>query len=412
MKNRQSVFNTPARPILFLAGWYPTPEDPQDGVFVRKHAIAASTFHEVVVLSVIPSAKEATTNTEKNGSLTEYSASYIRSDLPVIGPAINFFRFIQTIRESTATILQKHNPALVHVHILNRHALPALWLSLTRGMPYLVTEHWTGYVSGDFQKLPVWRKWMMKTIARRAVLMTVVSPALKTAIEGLDFHKDVRILPNVVECDHSVSESARTQKSASSRRIRMLNVSDLYDRKKNVSGLLLALSTLIQEGLDLELHLIGDGPDRDNLLSLASQLPGLEDRLIYAGRLPNQEVLKAMNTADFYVCPSHIETFSVTTAEALAAGKPVVCTACGGPESFVKPDCGFVIPKGDQLALEAGIRRMSSEYVNYEPAVLKQTIRQFATEAIGRKMADLYEELSNDSDFRTGNDAAAIETHP
>lgn len=44
---------------------------------------------------------------------------------------------------------------------------------------------------------------------------------------------------------------------------------------------------------------------------------------------------------DFFVLNSNFETFSVVTAEALAYGKPVIATRCGGPEEFVNKIMGI-----------------------------------------------------------------------
>ncbi len=48
----------------------------------------------------------------------------------------------------------------------------------------------------------------------------------------------------------------------------------------------------------------------------------------------------------FYL--SEYETFGVVLVEALALGKPVIATKCGGPESIVTPEVGYLISKNSE----------------------------------------------------------------
>lgn len=378
------------RPVLFLPGWYPRPEDPQDGVFVRKHALAVSRYRPVIVLFPLPTTAGEAPEKTTSGKLTEYFPRWRPSRLPLLGRWISLWRYLQATARILRQIRRESPPALAHVHVLHRNGLFALWLHLRRGLPYLITEHWTGYLTGVYQRMPRLRRWMFQQIARRARLITVVSPSLAAAMQAAGLHNQYHIVPNVVESRLPEGTFSLPGKPG---RVRLLNVSDFYDHKKNVSGLLRAVAALAEEGRELELHLVGDGPDRAALEELAAGRPALEGRLFFYGRLPNEAVLQLMAAVDVYVCPSHVETFSVTTAEALAAGKPVICTACGGPEHFVGPECGLVIPKDDPQALREALARMLKEYRRYDPQRLRAAARQFEAAAVGRQFEELYAQL-------------------
>jgi len=74
-----------------------------------------------------------------------------------------------------------------------------------------------------------------------------------------------------------------------------------------------------------ELVLVGDGPERASLQRLASSL-GLDDCVSFPGWLENSEVQEELIRSDALVVPSEFEAYGVTVREALAQGRPVLCS--------------------------------------------------------------------------------------
>ena len=78
---------------------------------------------------------------------------------------------------------------------------------------------------------------------------------------------------------------------------------------------------------DVTLLLVGDGPDRKRLETVAAEL-GLEaPDVIFTGMVPAEEVAEWYQLGDLFVSASTSETQGLTYAEALAAGVPVLCRA-------------------------------------------------------------------------------------
>jgi glycosyltransferase involved in cell wall biosynthesis len=100
---------------------------------------------------------------------------------------------------------------------------------------------------------------------------------------------------------------------------------------------------------------------RATLKELTSH-PLLADRLELLGRLEPSAVIDQIRRARVVVCPSWIETFSRTTIEALALGRPVVVTETTGASDWVKSTgCGSVVPPNDPAALASAIRDWTSK---------------------------------------------------
>ena len=83
--------------------------------------------------------------------------------------------------------------------------------------------------------------------------------------------------------------------------------------------------------------------------------PQLAGRLEMTGRLEYTAVIDQIRRARVVVCPSRIETFSRTTIEAIALGRPVIVTETTGAAQWVGQS-GAVIKANDERALAEAIR--------------------------------------------------------
>ena len=75
------------------------------------------------------------------------------------------------------------------------------------------------------------------------------------------------------------------------------------------------------------LLLVGDGPDRARLETMASELGLAAPDVVFAGMVPAEQVADWYQLGDLFVSASTSETQGLTYAEALAAGVPVLCRA-------------------------------------------------------------------------------------
>jgi glycosyltransferase involved in cell wall biosynthesis len=112
--------------------------------------------------------------------------------------------------------------------------------------------------------------------------------------------------------------------------------------EKGQAGLLRALAELRGRHSDLKLRLVGDGPDRQALEALASDL-GLADRLTFLGRLTERETLAEIARSDILVLPSFMEGLPIVLTEAMALGVPVVASRVAGVPELVEDGAGGLL---------------------------------------------------------------------
>jgi len=126
------------------------------------------------------------------------------------------------------------------------------------------------------------------------------------------------------------------------------------------------LQYLLEAMQDLEasLLLVGKGPMEEEWLNLATEL-GLAKKVTFLGEVPEEELPLYYHACDIFVLPAseRSEAFGIVQLEAMACGKPVVCTELGTGTSYVNIDglTGLVVPPRDPVALAGAIERLLSD---------------------------------------------------
>jgi glycosyltransferase involved in cell wall biosynthesis len=128
--------------------------------------------------------------------------------------------------------------------------------------------------------------------------------------------------------------------------------------EKGHAGLIQAFAELLDQGVDAELELLGDGPEA---LRIAEQIEalGLEERVQMRGQVPEGVALEAMSHATLLVLASFMEGLPVVLMEALAQGVPVVAPCVAGiPELVEHGVSGLTFPPGDWASLARALKQM------------------------------------------------------
>ena len=125
---------------------------------------------------------------------------------------------------------------------------------------------------------------------------------------------------------------------------------------KGVDRLLRVVAGLPQ----VRLLIVGDGPERESLESLASGLD-LGRRVIFTGQVSKEQVPGYLCAADVFVLNSTYEGLPHIVLEAMQAGVPVVATDVGGTGELVQHGAnGLLIRPGDDAGLRAALEQIST----------------------------------------------------
>jgi teichuronic acid biosynthesis glycosyltransferase TuaC len=141
----------------------------------------------------------------------------------------------------------------------------------------------------------------------------------------------------------------------------LVTVGHLVARKRH-ADVMRALAVLSDRHPTLRYVIVGEGPERPALESLAARL-GVAERVELCGQLEPAEALARMRSCTLFAMPSTEEAFGVAYIEAMAAGLPAIgCRGEPGPEEIAKAGDGFVlVPPGDIERLSQRIDELLSD---------------------------------------------------
>lgn len=168
--------------------------------------------------------------------------------------------------------------------------------------------------------------------------------------------------------------------------------------KKGHSYLLDAVAALVAEGRDVTLHLMGDGPLREDLeAAVASR--GLTDNVVFHGIVPLAELRSfLLDRRPIFVLPSiraddgQEEGIPVVLIEAMANGCPVVSTRTGSIPTLVLDGTGVLVGDRDAEALRSSIAGLIDDPDAAHAMTLAARERveaEFARDASASRMLDL-----------------------
>jgi glycosyltransferase involved in cell wall biosynthesis len=277
-------------------------------------------------------------------------------------------------------------PDVLHAHNSDPAGLLAHKLSKRTGLPFVITEHSTFYAR---RLVPRSLYPSLRRALRAANGVAAVSPSLGKLLArelNLDGSR-IRCIPNVV--DPEVVNAPFVVRPTERNIFSLLAIGNLIPIKDH--GLLLrAFERAFGGDQSVTLRIGGDGEMQSYLQDLARDLQ-ISDRVRFLGRLSRTAVIEELDGCDLFVLPSKYETFGVVLIEALARGKPVVSTACGGPDSFIGPDDGILVPVGEVDAMANAMLRLRNNLRSYLPGEIRaRAIFRFGPGQIVRQLEQLY----------------------
>jgi glycosyltransferase involved in cell wall biosynthesis len=168
-------------------------------------------------------------------------------------------------------------------------------------------------------------------------------------------------------------------------------------------GFHLSLKAFIKADLPhTEYWVIGDGPERGNLIQIASKSK-VEKQIKFLGKMPRAEVLKRLADCHVMVHPSLHDSGGWACLEAMATGRPVICLDLGGPALQITKECGIKIQANNPESAINAIAKAMSKLADDKEMIYalgqnarKRVENHFSWSNKVEITADLYEKLVNE----------------
>jgi D-inositol-3-phosphate glycosyltransferase len=174
----------------------------------------------------------------------------------------------------------------------------------------------------------------------------------------------------------------------------ILCVGRLNDPRKNIALLLEAYARLRRNVSNApELWLVGPQPPPEAMRLIREH--GLTETVRLQGPRKHADLPRIYQSAICFVLSSDEEGLGIVLLEAMACGLPVVCTACGGPETAIEHDrTGFLVPVGDAEALSSAMGRLlasPSLRERFGQEARKVSLERFSIDEAARVFLEKYE---------------------
>lgn len=154
-----------------------------------------------------------------------------------------------------------------------------------------------------------------------------------------------------------------------------------------------AVAGLLTDFPRLRVAIVGDGPDRDFVQGVASEV-GLGNRVAFCGHVPNEQLPAYYCGCEIFLMPTLLtEASPLVVAEAMSCGRPVVASRIGGICNIVTEGVdGLLVQPGDVVAASRALRELLSDRSlanRLAQRALAKARERFGLEA----MVDAYERL-------------------
>jgi glycosyltransferase involved in cell wall biosynthesis len=270
---------------------------------------------------------------------------------------------------------------LIHAHVSYPAGYIASLLAQEFGIPYVLTEHMSPFPFPSLMR----NDRPIPEITRafeHAAAVIAVSPSLAKRIESFGYRQP-KVIPNVVDERRFTIGEPRPGKFV------FFTLCGLTDQK-GIDHLLEAIALWNPPADRFEFRIGGDGPMCIVYQSLAKRL-GVADRVRWLGAVRREDAPRLFRECHSYVMPSRHETFGMVFAEAIASGKPVIATRCGGPEFIINKSNGILVEIGDIKGLAAAMRQMADNWSTYDPLVIRKDFEnRFSRAAVVGQLRALY----------------------
>jgi len=228
----------------------------------------------------------------------------------------------------TLRLMRKWRPDVIVAFFGVPSGAAAWCANIIAGIPYLISLRGgdvPGFRPYDFALYHKLVAPLLRLIWRRSAGLVANSWGLRNLAEAFDSNAPINVIPNGVDLLR-YAPSKREWDSP-----RLLFVGRLV-YQKGIDILLEALEGI--KSRPWELSLVGDGPERETLHTLAKQY-GILDRVSFKSWLDGDALLDQFHQANLFVFPSRHEGMPNAILEAMACGLPVIASSIAGNEELV-----------------------------------------------------------------------------
>ncbi|HUX94141.1 MAG TPA: glycosyltransferase family 4 protein [Bacteroidales bacterium] len=377
------------RQVLIISFWNPTEKHPQQGIFIQDQAAAVCSLRDDIVflrINVLPS---------KNLILKKeiLDSQFFRNRQITINLYSLFWKFYFVNPWLMARIIKKIltqkfpeiKPALIHSNVIFPCGIVAWLLAKKTDSKMIISEHWSK--AEKLIKHPLYRKTALKAYLKNSTVITV-SEFLASIIAGSTGHKNIKVIPNIV----NTALFSYKQKTYPDKNSIICTCVATWKPPKRLDLIVDSLVMFVLEtGYKVNLNIIGNGIQTES--AKAGKVPE-NLNIVWHGYLTKEAIVPLLHRSHIFLHASEIETFSIVTAEALSTGTPVLASDRGALPELIHKHNGM-LAENDVVSWKEKLCEIINNRFDNE-VIARENQARFSPENVGRTILEVYNKVLNE----------------
>ena len=362
--------------ILFLSCWYPNKIKPLNGIFVKRHAAASALNCYVSAIFICAAENESIEESVEDGVYTlrgYYKKPAVK--IPLVTKIVKLIRYILMWKKVLSFYKNKKGkPDLINATVVYYPvSIVAPLLKIVWGVPYVITEHWSGYFPEDGR----YNGFVLKTISRHAVAragaVIAVSKKLSDTMQSLGLKNKYFLIPNVVDTGIFTVKPENVLSPKADSNFNFIHISSLSG-EKNVTGIIRTFKKFHALHPDSKLTLIWDKEAKELLDKVKEESFSEADGVFLIGRKVGLELAAVYQQGDAFILFSNFENLPVVMLESLCCGVPVIGTRVGDVPEYINGKNGLLVDSKNEIQLLEAMEKMYSNKGKYNALEIRKEV--------------------------------------
>ncbi len=282
-------------------------------------------------------------------------------------PVLNQVAVIDALAARLLEVAKEVQPDVLHAHSPALNAVAALRVGRKLGIPvvYEIRAFWED-AAVDHGTSKEWglryrlTRAMETWALQRVDAATTICEGLRSEIIGRGIPaRKIEVIPNAVDIGDFAVGGARDEALAQQLGLEgktVLGFIGSFYAYEGLDILLNALPAMLEKRPEIRVLLVGGGP-QDAALRAQAKALGIDDKVVFTGRVPHSEVQRYYNLVDVLCYPRHKMRLTdlvtpLKPLEAMAQGRLMVASDVGGHKELIDDGrTGVLFAAGDAAAL-------------------------------------------------------------
>lgn len=296
--------------------------------------------------------------------------------------------------ETFEQTVNRIHPDIVNFQGISEISIHCMDICDKYNIPYTYTEHLFFPRDKVFKDGDVSLKWQQDLYKKQNLNIIAISTGMKKKIQK-DFpelsSKNIKVIPNGTDFHPDLQEKRLSDSFGIKGKKVLLCVGSICERKNQLC--LVNTFLLLKKEIQNKVAILFLGNDRlDGKLQQSIAAYGLEDSLIYAGAVSNEEMKNYYAISEGLIMPSYAEGLSIAALEILTYGKPVILfsdSECA--DDFDDKKVRVLADRRTDAALAEAIEKWYFE--KWDSKYIKKFSDYFTIERMGKNYMDYFQEL-------------------